>query len=130
MIYLQNNTNYQTITLPVVRSVVPTAAETVKFLLFSTVNRVQEVEHLLRKGDFNNDFNADFAIVAEPIMSDSGQFYTFTFGFESVPQVGEYEYAFAGQNSGILGRGVAIVGDYHSPRTEYGNTKEYKQYGA
>lgn len=129
MIYLANNTNFQQITLPVVENISIVGIGLVKFLLFSSVNRKNEIEHSLTQGDFNNDYNADFAVVAEPLFSESGQFYKFTFGFDAVPPIGEYEYTLIAQNGSVLGRGIAIVGNYHTTHTEYGNTKEYKQYG-
>lgn len=127
MIYLQHSTNFQQITLPVTESIPLAGIGQVKFLLYSSVNRKTSVEYELSQGDFNTDYNADFAIVAEPLFSESGRFYKFTIGFDSLPAVGEYEYALASTTK-VLARGLAIVGDYHRAATTYNDKIEYKQY--
>lgn len=128
MIYLQNNSNLQRIKLPIVFSEAVSDFGQSKFLLFSDVNRCKALEYMLPNADFNNDYNADFAIIVQPIVSASGQFYILDILTGGTPQVGEYSYALVSENKGVLSKGIAIVGEYHSEPTDYEITKEYTQY--
>lgn len=128
MIYLKDNLLPQEIDVPVVFADRVSGLGQCRILLFSNVNRVKSFDYYLPYNDFNNDYNADFAIVAQPLVSASRNYYTIGFSFENVPQVGEYSYVLMSENKGILSKGLCIVGEYHSERTEYEITKEYKQY--
>lgn len=128
MIYLENKTELQGVVVPISVKDPMMDGQLYRFILFNTVNLAKSVDEILRIGDFNNDYNFDFAHLAEPVVSPGGQFYMFTLELPEDMASGSYEYLFIGGDK-VLSRGNAIVGDFKSTDIQYENeTTEYKQY--
>lgn len=129
MIYLQNTTEAQDIILPVSYADIEPDAEHL-FFLYNTVNLKKSFEQIvamLGEGDFNEDFNIDFLISADPVLSLSGQYYKFPVVFDNPLTEGTYEYAFIAGGR-VLSKGVAMVGDFDNHDEQYNKTIEYEQY--
>lgn len=126
MIYIRNIPERQGIYIPVSYKD-PAGSELYHFLLYNTINLTKSVDEILRTADFNNDFNADFAIYPEPILSEGGLFYFFTFELPDDMVAGTYEYILKHGDS-ILSRGVAMVGEFQNQDGQYHKDIEYEQY--
>lgn len=127
MIYIENSTERQGIYVPVSYKNPEGDIEHYRFLLFNTVNLAKSVDEILRTADFNNDFNADFALEAEPIVSKGGQYYFFTIELPENMVTGTYEYALM-HGYALLSRGVAMVGEFKNNDSQYHKDIEYEQY--
>lgn len=126
MIYIRNIPERQGIYIPVSYKD-PAGSELYHFLLYNTINLTKSVDEILRTADFNNDFNADFAVYPEPILSAGGLFYFFTFELPDDMVEGTYEYILMHGDS-ILSRGVAMVGEFQNQDSQYHKDIEYEQY--
>lgn len=128
MIYIVNTPERQGIYVPVSYRDITDDGELYHFMLWNTINLTMSVDEILRTTDFNNDFNADFAISPEPLLSEGGLYYFFTIELPEDMVTGTYEYVLLhGQT--LLSRGVAMVGVFGNDDYQYHKEIEYEQYG-
>lgn len=98
------------------------------FRMYNTTNRHFTVDQIFDNGDFNEDFNADFAIgMADVLVSEGGKYFSFLMSFDTNMPVGDYEYFFA-KNGVLLSHGVARFGEFKRENEQYIKDVKYEQY--